>query len=226
MYQVIIVEDDPMVASINRQYVETVPQLKIRGIFKNGRDALDYLTAHPVDLAIIDYYMPVMDGLHLIREIRERNMKVDIIMVTAANDASNIEEMVHLGVVDYLVKPFEFNRFRVAINRFLHKKSTLISRETLSQSEIDRLLAADTAPSHSSPLIEKGLQEKTLNLILDFLKNNRTSFYTSEEIAKQVHLSRVTVRRYMNYLVESSQIISQIDYSTGGRPSITYQMRK
>lgn len=92
MYQVIIIEDDPMVASINRTYVELNRNLKVAGVFSNGQDALAYLEKNPADLAIMDFYMPIMNGLELLREIRKRNKTLDIIMVTAANDAVHIKQ--------------------------------------------------------------------------------------------------------------------------------------
>ena len=45
-----------------------------------------------------------------------------------------------------------------------------------------------------------------------------------EQIAEQIHLSRITIRRYMNYLVDIGEIVSSIDYKTGGRPSIQYSL--
>ena len=59
MYQVIIVEDDPMVAEIDKQYVEHNSKMAIAGIFQNGQEALDFVRTHPVDLIMLDYYMPV-----------------------------------------------------------------------------------------------------------------------------------------------------------------------
>lgn len=57
MYHVIIIEDDPMVASINKQYVEVTPEFRVDRIFKNGSEALPYLkTTH--DLIILDYVTP------------------------------------------------------------------------------------------------------------------------------------------------------------------------
>ena len=59
------------------------------------------------------------------------------------------------------------------------------------------------------------MQEQTLELIRSYLEENKWIFLSSTEIASKVNLSRITVRRYMNYLVENREIISQIDYSTG-----------
>ena len=62
MYKVIIIEDDPMVASINKQYVELTPSFQVEGIFKSGITALQYLKNSDVDLIILDYYTPLMNG--------------------------------------------------------------------------------------------------------------------------------------------------------------------
>lgn len=59
------------------------------------------------------------------------------------------------------------------------------------------------------------MQEQTLELIRSYLEENKWIFLSSNEIASKVNLSSITVRRYMNYLVENREIISQIDYSTG-----------
>ena len=63
-----------------------------------------------------------------------------------------------------------------------------------------------------------------MQMIREFLQHNSGTMYTSEEIAEQVQLSRITVRRYMNYLTQTHEVVSAIDYRTGGRPSIQYGM--
>ena len=62
MYHVMIIEDDPMVASINRQYVEATPAFQADRVFKSGAEALEYLKNHTTDLIILDYYTPLMNG--------------------------------------------------------------------------------------------------------------------------------------------------------------------
>lgn len=223
MYKVIIVEDDPMVASINQQYLERNSNLEIAGQFRNGQEALEYLKENEVDLAIVDYYMPVMDGLEFLRKCHERNTKTDVIIVTAANTAQDISEFLQLGIVDYLVKPFTYERFQKAIDKYLYRKSLVKQEKTLNQAEIDKLLSQNQEIRPSEKIVlEKGLQEQTLERIRTYLDEHKGILMSSNEIAREVNLSRITVRRYMNYLVENREIISQIDYSTGGRPSIKY----
>ncbi len=225
MYQVIIIEDDPMVASINRQYVELNKYLKVTGQFSNGKEALDYLKNHPADLAIMDVYMPVMGGVELLTEMRKLQKHIDVIMVTAATDASHVKQLLGLGVIDYLVKPFEYVRFNHALARFMEHQE-LLRQKTFSQQQLDSLFELSTGPPFRQEVLQKGLQEKTLHTILSYMKKHPADALTSEMVAEEVHLSRVTVRRYMNYLLDKKQIVSDIDYATGGRPSIIYRYNR
>lgn len=224
MYKVIIVEDDPMVAAINRQYMEKNKEMQIVGEFRNGQDALAFLETHSVDLAVVDYYMPVMDGLEFIKKCREKDSALSIIMITAANSAQDLSNFLKLGIVDYLVKPFTYERFQKAIEKYLFMKGVIREDRNLDQEEIDRLLSPAETDKGSMPL-EKGLQEQTLQMIRAYLKEHKGNYMSSNEIARHVELSRITVRRYMNFLLENNEIISRIDYTTGGRPSIKYSMK-
>lgn len=221
-YDVIIVEDDPMVAAINRQYLQSNPELSIVGEFRNGHDAILFLEKHPVDLAVIDYYMPIMDGREFILNCRKRQFPVNIIMITAANHVHEISEILQMGIVDYLVKPFTFERFQTGIQKYLNLKKILRPDVQLSQTELDKIMSP-TLSKTTGPLLEKGLQDQTLTLIQHYLSEHPDQYLSSNEIAGHVGLSRITVRRYMNYLLENHEIISQVDYSTGGRPSIKYK---
>lgn len=194
----------------------------IVGEFRNGQDAILFLEKNPVDLAVIDYYMPVMDGREFILNCRERQFPISIIMITAANHVQEISGILQLGIVDYLVKPFTFERFQIAIEKYLSMKRVLHSEAQLSQVELDKILSPKPVQS-TQQLLEKGLQEQTLTMIQNYLCEHPDVYLSSNEIAGKVGLSRITVRRYMNYLLENHEIVSQVDYSTGGRPSIKYR---
>lgn len=219
-YKVIIVEDDPMVASINCQYLQMNRQFQMVGQFQNGAEAVEFLKTQPADLAIVDYYMPVMDGRQFILSCHREEFPIDIIMITAANNVQEISGILQLGIVDYLIKPFTLDRFQAATEKYLALKQALRPNAQLSQEELDKIITQ--RPAQAQPL-EKGLQEQTLHLIRNYLSSRPGVFLSSNEIAGEVGLSRITIRRYMNYLLENHEITSEIDYSTGGRPSIKYR---
>lgn len=217
--KLVIVEDDLMVAAINREFALKTPGLNVVATFYNGQEALDFLSQNSADLVLLDIYMAGYTGLELLKELRLRGNKTDAIIISAANDAEHIDEAFHLGIVDYLIKPFTYGRFSEAVQKFLMRRS-LQSKEIYTQADIDKMLAV----SDSYGALRKGLQQQTLDKILKcmFSKKNRGQFLTSEKISEETNFSKMTIRRYMNYLIEQKKAVSRINYFTGGRPSIEY----
>lgn len=222
MYKVLIVEDDPMVAMINEAYVNRNKQFEVIGTCRDGAQAIAFLQAHPADLLVLDVYMPHMDGFETLRQIRNSQITVDAIMVTAANDRNSLEEALRLGIVDYLVKPFTFDRFQMALEKYIAQHHALKELDTLNQKSIDHIM--DNTRKRKDAMFPKGIQEATLQTIVNHLHKSPAQWFTGEEIAAQVGLTSVTVRRYMNYLAETGRIVSKMDYETGGRPCMRYKM--
>ena len=140
MYKVLIVEDDPMVAMINEQYIKRNKNFEVVGKCQDGAAALVFLKENEVDLLVLDVYMPHMNGFETLRQIRSEQITVEAIMVTAANDRDSLEEALHLGIVDYLVKPFTFDRFQMALEKYIAQNNALKDIETLNQTSIDHII--------------------------------------------------------------------------------------
>lgn len=224
-YRVLIVEDDPMVAMINEQYVCKIKGFEVCGTCKNGQEALEFLAANKIDLVILDVFMPVMDGVETLKQIRQKKYPVEVIMVTAANDSSTLEDTIHLGVIDYLIKPFAFDRLQIAMEKFSTKVTALKQNKIFDQSSIDSIITNNTGNSKSSDYkYPKGIQERTLVLIQNFFNENE-GWFTGDTIAEKLGLSIVTIRHYLNFLVKQKFISEDINYSTGGRPSMLYKKR-
>ncbi|MDO4355039.1 MAG: response regulator [Clostridia bacterium] len=224
MYEVIIVEDDPMVAMINKQYVNQNAHFHVATVCKDGISAMEYMRAHTVHLAILDVFMPRISGMELLRQIRAEKLPVEVIMVTAANDSATLDEALRLGIIDYLVKPFVNARFQAALEKFMAQKNAFQDLSSLNQQNIDFIM--ESAHRRSAELYPKGIQDKTLEIICNYLRDAAGAELTSEEIADKVGLSRVTVRRYMNHLLEKGDIVGRMNYETGGRPCMVYQWNK
>lgn len=224
MYKVLIVEDDPMVAMINTHYVEQDSRFYVVQSFRNGNDAFKYLSENQVDLAIIDVYMPVLDGLSLLKKIRTEEINTDIIMVTASNDKNTLDTVLNFGVIDYLVKPFVQERFQQALDKFVECRVQKNNVCVLDQKKIDEIMNSEHFGNNNFEL-PKGIQEKTLDKIREYLREDTNSGHTSEQIAAFLDISKVTVRKYMHYLTKNSEVIEQINYDTGGRPCMVYFMK-
>ena len=224
MYKVLIVEDDPMVAMINEQYVRRHKDFSVAGKCKDGEAALKFISENDVDLIILDAFMPHMNGFETLRELRKDKQAIDVIMVTAANDRDSLEEALHLGVVDYLVEPFSFDRFKLALDKFISQKRVLSDLDTLNQSNIDFII--DKKRKQPQELFPKGIQDKTLQAILSCLRKNQPEPITSDLISEQTGLTAVTVRRYMSYLEENAIVVGELNYETGGRPRMYYYLKE
>lgn len=222
MYKVLIAEDDPMVAMINEQYIKRNKNFEVVGKCQDGASALAFLKENEVDLLVLDVYMPHMNGFETLRKIRSEQITVEAIMVTAANDRDSLEEALHLGIVDYLVKPFTFDRFQMALEKYIAQNNALKDIETLNQTSIDHII--DNTRKKSEDLFPKGIQERTLIIIMKYLNSNKGQWFTGDDIAARVGLTGVTVRRYMNYLAESGRVVGEMNYETGGRPCMRYKV--
>ncbi len=227
MYKVLIVEDDPMVAMINEQYVCKNKNFCVAKTCRNGQEALDFLTGSDdgknVDLVIMDVFMPLMNGVETLKKIRENKLNCEVIMVTAANDPATLEEALHLGVIDFLIKPFAYERFQVALEKFIANEEAFRgANQTIDQSYVDSLISSSGSLHSQSVELPKGIQKKTLDLIIDYFKEKK-GWVSGDQISEDVGLSNVTVRHYMSYLMELNIVKGEINYETGGRPSMLYR---
>ena len=220
MYRVVIVEDDPMVAFLNQAYVEKDHRFQVVQTFREGTAAVGWLLENQADLIILDVYMPRITGLEVLRTLRSQEIETDAVMVTAANDAKTVNALLKLGVVDYLVKPFTQQRFQQALDTFCFRREAM-AESAVSQETLDHLVSAPAGGGRGTP--PKGMQESTLERVQACLRAAPEEGLSSEAIARQTGLSVVTVRHYVNYLVERGEVDSAVKYDTGGRPSRLYR---
>lgn len=230
----LIVEDDPMVAEVNKGFVEATGGFEIVGLARSGIEALEWMDQLQPQLVILDIFLPDLGGLETLSEIRKRNHPVDVILVTAARDSETIQNVFRHGAIDYIVKPFKFDRFKKALESYKILQLTL-KKGSLDQDEIDLLptlhQAAEPKQEMEEPEMEiasnslpKGLNEVTLKQILLFLLKQSHAL-SAEEVAEGVGLARVTARRYLDYLEKSKKVKLEIQYGSVGRPINRYTIQ-
>ncbi len=111
--RVLIIEDDPMVAMIHTEYFKKKELTDDLSHVTSIEDAREYLANNEVDLVVLDNYLIDGQGIEFLPELKG----YPIIMITAANDIQTVEAALSNGVVDYLVKPFTYERFAQAIDK-------------------------------------------------------------------------------------------------------------
>ncbi|CAM3988372.1 response regulator [Cohnella lubricantis] len=82
----------------------------------NGRAALEIVRNHAPDLVLLDMKIPGMDGLEILKKIKEMNREIKVIMMTAYGELDMIKEATDLGALTHFTKPFDIDEMRVAVN--------------------------------------------------------------------------------------------------------------
>ncbi|MCH4176590.1 MAG: response regulator [Streptococcaceae bacterium] len=222
--KLLIVEDDPMVLYINKNYLNKIAVFNEILEADSFNIALEHLTNHHFDLVLIDIHLKQGNGLDLAKAIRAKKIETEIIMVTASNNRKDIQEMLKIGILDYLVKPFNFKRLEKSILAFVKKKNILEQAEKISQTEIDTLIGLNSNHNLSNEKeLEKGLTKETANRMLKLIQNAPTIF-TVNDIQAQTKLSHVSIRKYFKFFEKEGWLIAQTEYGSIGRPIIYYSI--
>lgn len=108
----IIVEDEPLAVKILSDYISQAPFLELRGTFKDAIYANEYLQENPVDVMFLDLHLPKLKGFAFLKSLKHP----PVVIVTTAYHQYAVEGF-NLNVTDYLLKPFDFQRFLVAVNK-------------------------------------------------------------------------------------------------------------
>ena len=216
-WTVLVVEDDPYVARLHERLVESVPGFRAVATATSGDQARTIVSSLQPDLAIVDLSMPGSDGLDFLREIRREGHATEVIVVTAVRDARVVREVMHLGVVDYLVKPFAPERLQQALAAFLSRVMTF-RRSQLTQDEVDRV---QSSVAYRAPRLPKGLRRSTLVAVRRVLADSDRPL-TSVEVGDLVGVARVTARRYLEYLEVIGAARVERECNGPGRPRNRY----
>ncbi|WP_195238570.1 response regulator [Clostridium perfringens] len=218
--KILIVEDDPMVALINKRFLENMGFKNILGPVQTEEEIIKVLDKENIDLILLDVYLPKKNGIDILKSLRYKKYLTDVIMITAANSVEEVKRAFAYGVTDYLVKPFEFERFEEAINKYKQKNNLLNKREALSQNDID-VISKSLEEKIELP---KGLNQKTLDRIMEFLKENQGKVWTLREIAYELKISNVTIKKYMDYLEDVKKVNVTLTSGNVGRPEYKYTL--
>lgn len=114
----IIVEDEPLAVKVLADYISQVPFLELTGTFKDAMLATEYLHTHTVDLMFLDIHLPKLKGMAFLKTLTNP----PAVIITTAYHQYAVEGFA-LNVNDYLLKPIEFERFLVAVNKVRKKQS-------------------------------------------------------------------------------------------------------
>jgi len=205
---------------VHASYVERVPDFVVAGVAHRATEALEILASRPVDLVLLDFHLPDVKGLDMLRLLRARSAApVDVIAVTAARDAASIRAAIAQGVSQYLVKPFAFVTFADKLERYARYRAQVDVAAEPDQAKVDALIG--TLRGTTARTLPKGLNATTLDHVRDAVRESGAPL-TASEVAGRCGLSRVTARRYLEHLVVEGVVTLSMRYGGTGRPEHLY----
>lgn len=227
MIRVLIVEDDPMVAEFNKRYLARLEGFSLAGTVHNVENAKDLLEQQKVDLILLDLYMPNQNGIELLKYLREHDRPIDTILITAASEVDKIQTALRYGASDYLIKPFEFDRFSQALEKYKGKFHFFNSSDMVRQKELDEkvLTMAPFSLDESNSALPKGVTRSTLQSVFHVIKARESYPFSTEDIAEETNISRVSIRKYLKFLTDIHVLDETLTYGIG-RPVYLYTFKK
>ncbi|MGW7492082.1 response regulator [Streptomyces sp. NPDC054786] len=225
MIDVLVVDDDFHVAEINAAYVSQVSGFRVTGRAHTAAQALAALERAPVDLVLLDHYLPDETGLALVRRLRQLGHRTDVIMVTAARDVATVQDAMRCGALQYLVKPFGFSGLRAKLEGYAALRRTVEGvggRGEAGQEQVDRIFGAFRTADAPHTELPKGHSAATVDLIRRVLGAAGHPL-SAHEVAERAGVSRSTAQRYLKHLERSGHIILTLKYGDTGRPEHRYR---
>jgi len=176
----IIVEDQPPAQRILKKFIQDVPTLELVEVFSDGLKAMEFLNMESVDLMFLDIHLPKINGLEFLKSIPE---PPQVILTTAFSEYAL--EGYDLNVVDYLLKPFSFQRFLQAVNKVSAKYEQISSK-------------SDAPPL--SEIYIKSSHEHIKVMVKDIYTIASDSDYTEIHLQDKKVLSSEPLRHWMEVL--------------------------
>lgn len=219
MLKVAIAEDDFRIASIHEDFLSKADGIEV--VFKalNAEETLDQLKQHPVDLMLLDIYMPDQLGIDIIEKLKAIQPDLGIIIISAGTDKHLVQQTLQKGVFDYIIKPVSMERFLETIEKFKQFKEELERKEEVDQAFLDQYFGRASVPEQEREM-PKGIDPLTLQKVVDILK--KYDGISAEKMGEEMGASRTTARRYLEYLISINQCYAELEYGIVGRPERKY----
>lgn len=148
---VMIIEDDEIAAKIYEQFTLKLDGFRIIATAATGKQALDLLHIVTPDMLLLDVFLPDMNGIELLREVRKQFRGIDVILITAANDVDTVSEAIRGGAFSYIIKPINIEKFMTTLQQYAATRRQLRDHTVMDQNEVDKLFTKSAAVTSAKP---------------------------------------------------------------------------
>jgi len=229
MINVMIVEDDPMVREINERFLQKLEGYSLLASIGTIVEAEKLIEQIKPNLILLDMFFANGRGIDLLKWIRQNEYNIDVIIISADKDKNTIRESLRYGVVDYLIKPFAFSRFKESLEDYKVRNKKFID-DVIEQETIDLITfktkeQTDAKEESYIGSSMKGFNKNTFEIVLNGIEQFHGASFTADDLAKEIGVSRITARRYLDYLEGKDELILELEYGKIGRPKNLYRKK-
>ncbi|MFC2156381.1 sigma-54-dependent transcriptional regulator [Acidobacteriota bacterium] len=183
---ILVVEDDPLQRRLIRENLENVGYILFD--VSNGVDALEVVNSYPIDIAVLDYKLKGETGVELVEKIIKINPLITPIIVTAFANVENAVDALKKGAYDYIVKPIDFPKFLLVLERALERqnlrKEISVLKNTIGEKfSFKNIVATSPEMEEVTSLMTKAAQSEATTLILGETGTGK------DLVAKTIHYS-------------------------------------
>ena len=220
MINVLIVDDDFMVAKVHAGFIQRTPGFAVVGVAHTGAQAVAETGRLMPDLVLLDIHLPDINGLDLMHQLREVAPELDVLVISAAREVDTVRKALRGGIVHYLIKPFSQTDLQERLEHYRSAYHGLdASKDVAEQADVNKVFGLDRT---DRPL-PKGCSIETLKLVEAALKEADGDL-SANEVAVQLGTSRVSARRYLEYLHDEGVLDVRLKYGVG-RPERRYVLK-
>ncbi|MGO4589619.1 response regulator [Paenarthrobacter sp. 2TAF44] len=220
MIKVLIVDDDFMVAKVHAGFIQRTPGFGVVGVAHTGAQAILETQRLQPDLVLLDIHLPDVNGLDLMHQLRDVAPDLDVLVISAARETETVRKALRGGIVHYLIKPFSQSDLQERLQHYLNAYQGLdATKDVAEQSDVNRVFGLDSAQR----TLPKGCSVETLELVETALKS-APGDVSAAEVAEQLGTSRVSARRYLEYLHDEGALEVRLKYGVG-RPERRYVLK-
>ena len=219
---VVIVEDEPHLAELHREYIEQNFHLHVVGIAASIEQACSLIRQHQPRLILLDNYLPDGKGVELIDTPLLKSYECSVIFITAASDMDTCSLAIRNGAFDYILKPVSWKRLNQSLERFMQFAEQQRVWKIVDQQNVDSLYQLQ-AKNYRQDSGSKGIEGNTLARVQNLFSHHTLRCFSVDEVASATGLSKTTARRYLEHCVESGFLSVEMQYGKIGHPRRMYR---
>lgn len=196
--KVVIADDHELIRQGLKRIISLEDDLDVVGDAKNGEVALEMLKEHQCDVVLLDVNMPILNGIEVLKNIKNKGSNIKAIILTVESDKKTIHQAIEIGADGYLLKDSAGEEIVNAI------KTVHLGEKYIDKSLISMLFSGIKETNKNNSILD-GLTKREIEVLMKI-----SSGYSNKEIGEQLFLSEKTIKNYATNLFRKINVDDRV----------------